>query len=253
MKLPQFLLTLGLVAGGILAYDLLRSSPESATETTMTRRSAPTEPEGAPPPGVPVEGEGIAPATLDGTGDDLLLLDLARRMESLERLLGSSSEAASQDIAAGPSEEEEGSETSDSEAETAEQGLGGLNPSRFSREELKAFREKLQWVERQRRLEKAGREIWKWLDKQGVELTPEQQRGVVIHALHYQVKAKKVGNMPGNDDAAKAAKKAEYDALSREFRDELYDLVPSTEADRIITAIDTQRAEAQARRRDQGK
>ncbi len=249
MKLSQILLTVLIVAGSIAVYDVVirDGDPGGApAELTVLRETVYEE----------AEPEILAPITLEGRGDDLRVEELERRLAALEQsftngdrvvVVAEGSERGT-DRATSPAAPASASEPDGDEQERDPEDPDALNPRPAPVEELRDFRRKLQWVERQRKLEKQARDLSQWLDAQGVTLTNEQRWEVVREAMRYRARAGRILKEQGAD-VSPEEKQAVVRSLTSEFKDRLYDMVPPGEAGRIVDAIDRAGAKAEAARR----
>ena len=227
MKLSQLALTLVLVAGGIFVYDALvvRDAGEQVAETIRDEE-----------PHRPVEAELPSFAVLEGRGDEIWRSDVERRLEQLEQ----TPTTAGRTEAAG-----DGSESGvpgvepvpgDAEEEAVDED-GNPRPRRFTRQDVATFRALLETVERQRREEKIRQQMVDGLKKIGVELTDAQTKEVVDLTLGFYRGVKgRLQTIPQGEET-REQRAAVYQQLKSDYADELYGIVPRTEADRIMEAI----------------
>lgn len=229
MKLTQLVLTLILMGGALFVYDafVVRDAVEPAP--TPFREAEPA-PEPAELPSF---------AVLEGRGDEIWRSDVERRLEQLEYLpdvagrserAGAATDPAVPGIEAGA--ETEGEETVDE--------TGDPRPRRFTPKEVATFRALLETVERQRREEKSRRQMRDGLRKLGIELPDAQANQVVDLTLRlyrgFQAKSRDLPKgEPGRDQRL-----AVFRELREVYADELYGIVPSGDAARIVEAIDRQ-------------
>ncbi len=233
MKFTQLALTLLLVAGGIFVYDALvaRAPEEAATEEIRS-----TEP---PPPHV--EEELPSFAVLEGRGDDIWRSDMERRIEQMEQTFLTAARTQAVDGGAIPGlPGAAGAEGEDagSGVEGDENGTAGRR--RITPKVVEDFRALLEIVERQRRDEQTRRKMREGLQKIGVELNDAQTGAVVDLTLKFyrgvQSALKKMPRGEENGDQRVAV----YQQMQETYADELYGIVPRTEADLIMDAINRQ-------------
>jgi len=226
MKLSQLALTLVLVAGGIFVYDALvvRDQVESEAEPIRTE-----EPQRS------VEADLPSFAVLEGRGDEIWRADVERRLEQLE---GAPAEAGrTQSQAEGPASGVPGVAPSEDDDEEALDENGHPRPRAFTHRDVATFRALLETVERQRREEKIRRQMHDGLKKIGVELTPAQANEVVDLTLGFYRNVKgRLQQIPEGEET-RGQRTALYQQLKSDYADELYGIVPRTEADRIMEAI----------------
>ena len=244
MTLLQVVLTAVLVTVGIVAYDVIRSSESPAPDPVWTSDG---ETAGEPPP----RGD-AAPVVLEGTGDDRWRADVERRLAAVEERVGRRSRAGriravpdgvprpTPDAASGESPSIAEGEDADG-AEDVGEGIAdpsdGEGGPRFTSEELTDFRGKLAIVERQRRRERAVRDVNRLLGRLGVSLTDDQRKSVIRATLVFQGKARTLFRGRPADDEKRQERTEAARTLREEYREAVYDSVPAAEAETIVKAL----------------
>lgn len=221
MNVPQLVLTLVLVAGGLFVYDtfVAERSPPAPTEPLLVDTS-PATPTAATPDEPPMRVE------LQGAGVEGLL----RRVEALESHVEELAAAAA----------------SAGRRTTPGEGGVGIPPGFrvedvveadepvFDERELAWFRAMKDEVDRQQRQERFERMISNQLDRTGVSLTDGQREGVLKATLAYRQSITARYREEGFSKQPAEVREQALTQLRADYEQTLYTLVPSAEADKIL-------------------
>lgn len=221
MNLPQLVLTLVLVGGGLFVYDAF-----------IAERAEPVVPE-APPvvqPAIrPVESvEPPMRVELQGAGLD----GIVARLDDLEARIGdlmgrdADGPVGGRDLPRGIRMDLPTALQPDGSAE-------GETPE-FDPEVMAWFRAMKEEVDRQVRQERFEQMIGNQLDRTKVVLTEEQRDSVIQATIAYRGRIRTSYREKGFSEKAPEERKQALDLLKADYEQSLYTLVPAAEADQIL-------------------
>jgi hypothetical protein len=251
--LAQVLMTVVLVAAGIVLYDTVvverrGASPDAVPPTTERERAQEVD-EPAPFP------------LLQGRGDDAWRADLEHRIEVLEAGLaragpakhpGSAAPDGGGSPQAGPSPEGPGPDGASPSTGSSDEPWMDAEGAKYDAEgrrivtpkELTRFRKMLEAVEHQRQREKAARAVSQFLDKIGVKLTDDERKAVIGTTLDYQGKWRQASGSFGKDDEGNQKRTEAHAALVRDYEQALRAVAPGSEVDLMMDAMRRARQDA---------
>jgi hypothetical protein len=108
----------------------------------------------------------------------------------------------------------------------------------FSESQVATFRKMMEEVDRRRTEEAQADRVRRELSRAGVNLTPEQEASVLKLQERYAAKMRELfRNGMGNNEAERQASLAQRDALRTQYENELRNVVPASDADKIVEAM----------------
>ncbi|MFV1959051.1 MAG: hypothetical protein ACC662_06520 [Planctomycetota bacterium] len=228
----QILLTVVLVAAGLLVYHALVGPPAPCAGDGAFRASQPAKAGNPVPPAREArDASAPFPAFLQGTGDDLWRDRMDERLAALEARAAVEGAAPGAGNPAGPGE------GGDADAPASGEAVEGDRSPQARRERLQRFRTMLEAVERQRRIERAAAQIKQFFGTLDLSLTEAQERDVIGVTLDYQNRWRQRSRKPVKTEEEKQQRREEYEALFGEYERALLDVAPAPEVDRMLVAI----------------
>jgi hypothetical protein len=227
----QILVTAAVMAGALLIYDLVRSSPAPAepvvasADRTLALLSDRLD---------RLEGRDTPRLSADPK-------DLTDRVADLERRLGAAAPTAvvpGSDPSAGPADA----------TSPAAPGSGSEDPSvagrdrdtgapRFDEKELARFRANLEEVERRRREEEMRDGVKRTLETLGIRVTESQERALLASTTAYRAELRNLwrGSNP-RDDATREQTMARMTQLRDEWTREVNAILPAADAEKFVNS-----------------
>ncbi len=234
----QILTTVLLVAAGLLVYDAL--GPRRDVVPAGGASPVRSDVERSAPDGAAADAAPAPFPLLVGTGDEVWRADVERRLAALESRTTAGTAAAEDATPPAPGTVGDAvDETAQATGSDAPSGGTRASPARpaVSPEQVRRFRTLLEAVERQRRLERAVKEIGAFLDQTGAKLTDGERRAVIATAVRYQARWRDEQGQLKGEGHTDAERKAASASLLAEFEGALRDEVPAAEADLIVQAV----------------
>lgn len=226
MKLGPILLLNALITGAaIFTYDVVKGDAAPA--------DTPTYEMGMTADPAPKTGDDYTPEpSLQGIGDEVWRAKVGKHeaeIASLKELLakltakGGSSAAAS------------GSDGPVASLDLPIVNEGDEDPE-FDEDTLRSLRKMMEQVEQQRRNERVVEGVKRQLDRLGIELSDDQEKGVIDATMGYRTKMGQMWReLPrGNDDETREKRKEAFDGLREEYSKTVYSLVPAADAEKIV-------------------
>ncbi len=230
MKLSYLLINVVLVAGGIFAYDQLKS-PEQARNPAPAYDPLRADDYDADP----IERDDPEPlrveAGMRGSYDKATVRALEDRIASLERKLARLPRG--------------GASTDDGTPLPVGGKLPELSTHDFIDPENPTFDEKtvqtleayVDEINRRKQEQRQRDRIGGEMDRLGIELTEEQKKNVIDQTLHYQTKARELLRQSWpRDEKGREDRRAAFEGLQEEYRTTINRLVPADAAEKISTS-----------------
>lgn len=222
------LLNVLLVGAGIFTYDVIKGDSAPADTPDYEASIGATAPEAGPTDDYTPEPALQGGAETANRG----------RIEKLENELASMKELLAKLSVKGANTAAVGSDGPVASIDLPVVDEGDENPE-FTDDSLRSLRAMMEKVEQQRRDERIVEGMKRQLDRLGLELSDDQEQAVIKATMDYRNKQRQMWrDLPrGNDDETREKRREAFESTREEWSKTVYSLVPSGDAEKIVSGM----------------